>query len=51
PAGEHRFTARLADTQGGTFSPPAERTVTLKPGRVLVLDFDAQSGGFVFAGG
>ncbi|MCC6196589.1 MAG: hypothetical protein IT518_19210 [Burkholderiales bacterium] len=51
PAGEHRFTARLADTKDGKFSHTAERTVTLKPGRVLVIDFDAQSGGFVFAGG
>jgi hypothetical protein len=48
PAGEHRFTARLADTADGKFGETAERTVNLKPGRVLVIDFDAKSGGFLF---
>lgn len=48
PAGEHRFVAKLADTADGKFEHVAEQTVDLKPGRVLVLDFDAKAGGWVF---
>jgi hypothetical protein len=50
PAGEHRFVARLADTADGKFSHDVERVVDLKPGRVLVIDFDTKSGGWVFRG-
>lgn len=50
PAGRHRFTARLADTADGAFAYTAERTVEIAPGRVLVIDFDASAGGFVFRG-
>jgi hypothetical protein len=50
PAGTHRFTARLADTADGSGAVDAEREVELKPGRVLVIDFDAKAGGFVFRG-
>jgi hypothetical protein len=49
-AGEHRFTARLTDTADGSGVVVAERTVDLKAGRVLVIDFDANAGGFVFRG-
>ena len=51
PAGEHRFVARLADTVDGNPGHLAERVVDLKPGRALVIDFDAKSGGFTFVGG
>ena len=51
PAGEHRLVAKLADSPDGKFGYTSERTVTLKPGRVLVIDFDDKSGGFVFIGG
>ena len=50
PAGDHRLVARLADTADGKVGYTAERTVTLKPGRVLVIDFDDKSGSFVFIG-
>jgi hypothetical protein len=50
PAGEHRFTARLTDTADGSGAVDATRTVNLPPGRVLVIDFDAKAGGFVFRG-
>jgi hypothetical protein len=48
-AGEHRFAARLVDTADGTGATETERTVDLKPGRVLVIDYDAKAG-FVFRG-
>ena len=50
PAGEHRFVAKLADTADGHFGYAAERTIELKPGRVLVIDFDLKEGGFAFRG-
>jgi len=50
PAGEHRFVARLTDSADGSGATEAMRTVDLKPGRVLVIDFDAKAGGFVFRG-
>lgn len=48
PAGTHRFKARLADGPGGDFRHNAATTVTLAPGRVLVIDFVGSSGGFQF---
>jgi hypothetical protein len=48
PAGRHTFSARLADTAGGDFRHRGEFTLDLQPGRVLVIDFDATRGGFVF---
>jgi hypothetical protein len=48
PAGAHRFTAHLADTADGKVGYTADRVVELKPGRVLVIDFDAKAGGWVF---
>ena len=50
PAGEHHFAARLADTTEGVFGRVREVTLDLKPGRVLVIDFDAKEGGWVFRG-
>jgi hypothetical protein len=46
PAGQHRFVARLKDSVAGPFRVE-ERTVDLRPGRVLVLDF-AAGGGWIF---
>jgi hypothetical protein len=53
PGGRHTFRARLADTAGGEFRHQAEVTLDLAPGGVLVVDFIASKGGFLFthAGG
>ena len=48
PAGEHRFVARLKDTVAGEFTFVGDRAIDLEPGRVLVIDFDAKEGGWVF---
>lgn len=48
PAGEHRIVARLSDTADGRTTFDVDRVVDLRPGRVLVLDFDAKVGGWVF---
>jgi hypothetical protein len=50
PAGRHTFRTRLADTASGEFRHHGETTVDLAPGRVLVIDFDASRGGFIFRG-
>jgi hypothetical protein len=50
PAGVHRFSARLVDTADGSAAVDAAREIDLKPGRVLVIDYDAKAGGFVFRG-
>jgi hypothetical protein len=50
PAGVHRFSAALADTADLSVQYRAERSIDLKPGRVLVIDFDARGGGWVFRG-
>jgi len=50
PAGAHRFVARLKDTVDGGYGFVGDRTIDLKPGRVLVIDFDAKEGGWVFRG-
>lgn len=47
-AGPHRFRARLADDVRGEFSYSAERDVEIGAGRVLLIDFNAAAGGFVF---
>ena len=49
-AGEHRFVAKLKDTTTGDFNFVAERAIDLKPGRVLVIDFDGKEGGWQFRG-
>ena len=51
PAGRHTFRARLADTASGEFRHHGEATVELPPGRVLVVDFIASKGGFLFTTG
>ena len=50
PAGEHRIVARLKDTVAGNFTFVRDRALELKPGRVLVIDFDPKEGGWVFRG-
>ena len=46
PAGEHRISVRLSDDARARQTPYAhERTVSLAPGQVLVIDFDAAKGG------
>lgn len=47
-AGGHRFAVRLRDRVGGEFNYVREETVELQPGRVLVIDFSASRGGFIF---
>lgn len=48
PAGRHRIVARLSDTADGAFSFEREVELELRPGRVLVIDFQPGEGGFVF---
>ena len=48
PAGEHRFVARLGDTADGALGHLRTQAIVLKPGRVLVIDFDAREGGWIF---
>ena len=48
PAGRHEIRARLSDNAQGEFNYVAERTVELAAGRVLLIDFNATAGGFVF---
>lgn len=48
PAGKHTFRARMADSADGAFRHQAEKSVDLAPGKVLVIDFDAGRGGFLF---
>jgi hypothetical protein len=50
PAGEHHFVAKMKDTMGGDFGFVGRRTIELKSGRLLVIDFDAKEGGWVFRG-
>lgn len=47
-AGAHRFRARLADGVDGKFTYVAERDIEIGAGRVLLIDFNATAGGFVF---
>jgi hypothetical protein len=45
-AGEHRLAIRLNDDARATgFNYRREETVTLKPGKVLVIDFNQEAGG------
>lgn len=48
PAGRHEIRARLSDNPQGEFNYVAERTIELAAGRVLLIDFNATAGGFVF---
>jgi len=47
-AGVHTLKARLRDHDGGDFNYVHEETITLAPGRILVIDFKAATGGFIF---
>ena len=47
-AGRHEFRARLTDRVGDDFTYRAERTVDIAAGRVLLIDFNAAQGGFLF---
>jgi len=48
PAGRHEFRARLSDSPDGEFGYTAQEVVELAPGRVLLIDFNAGQGGFLF---
>ena len=48
PAGRHRIVARLRDRAEGGFNYVKEQTVELDAGRVLLIDFNATQGGFLF---
>jgi len=50
PAGKHRIVARLRDKPEGDFNYVKEQTVDLTAGHVLLIDFNASQGGFVFRG-
>ena len=48
PAGTHRIVARLRDRPEGGFNYVKEQTIELDAGRVLLIDFNATQGGFLF---
>ena len=50
PAGPHKFVARMKDAATGGFGHVGDRAIELASGRVLVIDFDATEGGWVFRG-
>jgi hypothetical protein len=53
-AGEHHLVLRLKDTEQGDFGFVRDETVTLEPGRVMVIDFKSDApgaGGWIFYGG
>lgn len=47
-AGAHTLKARLKDHPGEEYNYTREETVNLAAGRVMVIDFNAATGGFVF---
>ena len=47
-AGTHTLKARLKDHAGDDFNYVREETVELAPGRIMVIDFKAATGGFIF---
>src|SRR5512132_1607035 len=49
-AGRHRIQASPADAPGGAVTFTSDTTIDLAPGRVVVIDFDAAKGGFLFRG-
>ena len=51
PAGRHVFHARMADGPDGTFQHSRDIDLELVPGEVLIVDFLAGDGGFVFTRG
>lgn len=48
PAGRHRIVAKLGDAPTPGFAYEREATVDLAPGAILLIDFDAKAGGWVF---
>ena len=48
PAGRHRIVVRLRDRAEGDFNYVREQVVELQAGKVLLIDFNATQGGFVF---
>jgi len=49
PAGEHRLAVRMNDNvRDPAFAYHAQEQVNLAPGQVLVIQFDASKGGFLF---
>ena len=50
PAGKHRIVARLRDRAEGDFNYVKEQTVDIAAGHVLLIDFNAGQGGFIFRG-
>lgn len=48
PAGEHRVVAKLGDSPEPGFGHVKEATVNLAAGAILLIDFDAKSGGWAF---
>jgi hypothetical protein len=50
PAGRHRIVVRLRDRAQGDFNYVRERDVELAAGHVLLIDFNANQGGFLFRG-
>jgi hypothetical protein len=48
PAGRHRIVARLRDRAQGDFNYVKEETVEIAAGHVLLIDFNASQGGFIF---
>ena len=49
PAGSHQVAVRLKDNAApGGFDFQSEKTVTLAPAQILVIDFDPQRGGITF---
>ena len=48
PAGRHRIVARLRDRAEGDFNYVKDQAVELDAGHVLIIDFNAAQGGFLF---
>ena len=44
PAGTHRLSARLADNAKGEFNYRGEKTLTLAPAQIVVVEFHAPAG-------
>ena len=47
-AGTHTLRARLKDDEGDDYNYVREETVHLSAGRIMVIDFKAETGGFIF---
>jgi hypothetical protein len=48
PAGRHRVVAKLGDAPTPGYGHVRETTVDLAPGAILLIDFDAKEGGWIF---